>query len=180
MSATNSTTNYNLPQFISTDKPTWLSDVNGALSTIDGQMKLNADAASNAGAVANTADGKADQNALDISSLSGTVTGYGTRITNLEGSVNGLLANEQKIRCSKQRFLTGSIPGNSNNTVTVSMPSPVKEVLAIIPFGYAPASSWATNVYFTDVNLSGSISFRTVGTSTQAYSLDYWVIYTIE
>ena len=180
MSATNSTTNYNLPQFISTDKPTWLSDVNGALSTIDGQMKNNADAASNAGTVAASADGKADQNALDISSLSNTVSGYGNRITTLEGSVTGLLANEQKIRCEKERYLTGSIPGNANNTITVTLPSPYKQILAIIPFGYAPASSWATNLYYTDVNTSGSISFRTVGTTTQAYSIDYWVIYTVE
>lgn len=35
MSHTNSTTNYNLPQFISTDKPAWLTDVNDAMSAID-------------------------------------------------------------------------------------------------------------------------------------------------
>ena len=35
MSHTNSTTNYNLPQFITTDKPAWLTDVNNAYSAID-------------------------------------------------------------------------------------------------------------------------------------------------
>ena len=35
MSHTNSTTNYNLPQFISTDKPAWLTDVNDAMTAID-------------------------------------------------------------------------------------------------------------------------------------------------
>lgn len=42
MAHTNSTTNYELPQFIGTDKPAWLSDFNGAMNTIDGVMKTNA------------------------------------------------------------------------------------------------------------------------------------------
>lgn len=44
MSATNTTTNYNLPIFIETDKPAWLVDFNGAMRSIDAQMKINADA----------------------------------------------------------------------------------------------------------------------------------------
>lgn len=55
MSHTNSTTNYNLPQFIGTDKPTWLNDVNGAMSAIDTQMKANADSATTANTTATTA-----------------------------------------------------------------------------------------------------------------------------
>ena len=35
MSHTNSTTNYNLPQFITTDKPAWLTDINNAYTAID-------------------------------------------------------------------------------------------------------------------------------------------------
>lgn len=35
MAHTNSTTNYSLPQFITTDKPAWLTDINGAFSDID-------------------------------------------------------------------------------------------------------------------------------------------------
>lgn len=45
MAHTNSTTNYNLPQFISTDKPAWLSDINGAFYDIDEAIKDVADAA---------------------------------------------------------------------------------------------------------------------------------------
>ena len=44
MSATNTTTNYSLPIFIETDKPAWLVDFNGAMRSIDSQMKVNADA----------------------------------------------------------------------------------------------------------------------------------------
>lgn len=74
MAATNHTTNYNLPQYVGTDKPTYLGDWNSTMSAIDTQMKTNADNASgalsaaqsaqtnanSALSTAQTADGKAD------------------------------------------------------------------------------------------------------------------------
>lgn len=43
MTATNKTTNYELSQFVGTDRPTWLGDYNGDMSKIDTQLKQNAD-----------------------------------------------------------------------------------------------------------------------------------------
>lgn len=48
MAHSNSTTNYSLPQFISTDKPAWLTDVNTAYSDIDTGMHNAQVAADNA------------------------------------------------------------------------------------------------------------------------------------
>lgn len=56
MAHTNSTENYGLPQWIGTDKPTFLGDFNTAFGTIDTQMKANSDAATTAVATANSAD----------------------------------------------------------------------------------------------------------------------------
>lgn len=53
MAHTNKTTNYELPQFIATDKPTWLGDVNGAMLAID-------TAIAGVDTTATAADGKAD------------------------------------------------------------------------------------------------------------------------
>lgn len=55
MSHTNTTTNYGLPQFLSSDKPAWMADINVAFADIDAQMKTNADAASAAQTTANDA-----------------------------------------------------------------------------------------------------------------------------
>lgn len=55
MAHTNSTANYGLPQWIGTDKPTFLGDFNSAFSAIDTAMKNNADAATTAVNTANTA-----------------------------------------------------------------------------------------------------------------------------
>ena len=60
MSSTNKTSNYELSQFLGTDKPAWLSDYNTDMSKIDTQMKANADAATAAtgsATAANTAIG---------------------------------------------------------------------------------------------------------------------------
>lgn len=61
MTATNHTENYNLSQFVGTDRPTWLVDYNGDMAKIDTQMKQNADDIASAAAggltsVSHTAD----------------------------------------------------------------------------------------------------------------------------
>ena len=60
MSHTNSTTNYSLPQFVTSDKPAWLTDINNAYLAIDTGMN-------NAQTKANTADSNASQALLDAS-----------------------------------------------------------------------------------------------------------------
>lgn len=67
MGHTNSTANLGLPQFIGTDKPTWLSDVNGAFSAIDTY-------AGNNDAALAIVDGKADTAIGDASSAVTTAT----------------------------------------------------------------------------------------------------------
>lgn len=43
MTATNKTVNYQLSQFVGSDRPTWLGDYNDDMSKIDRQLKQNAD-----------------------------------------------------------------------------------------------------------------------------------------
>lgn len=62
MSSTNKTTNYELSQFVGSDKPAWLADYNQDMSKIDTGMKANADGVT-------AATGKADTNASNIGDL---------------------------------------------------------------------------------------------------------------
>ena len=78
MASTNRTTNYNLSQFLGTDKPAWLVDYNQDMSKIDTQMKANADANS-------VTDGKADTNTTAIGTLANLNT---TAKTDLVSAVN--------------------------------------------------------------------------------------------
>ena len=91
MSSTNKTTNYELSQFLGSDKPAWLVDYNGDMQKIDTQMKANAEAAAAAQTKANTADGKADANATAIQTLDGEIngaTGLASDVATLAGGLN--------------------------------------------------------------------------------------------
>lgn len=74
MGHTNQTANYNLPQFVGTDKPSWLGDINDAFAAIDTAIAAAASEAS-------TADGKAD-------ALGTTVSGHTTQLGTLQNTVN--------------------------------------------------------------------------------------------
>lgn len=78
MSSTNKTTNYELSQFIGSDKPAWLADYNNDMSKIDAGIKASADAAS-------VADGKAVTNATSIGTLANLNT---TAKTDIVSAVN--------------------------------------------------------------------------------------------
>ena len=167
MSSTNKTTNYLLPQFINIDKPTWLGDVNGAMSTIDSQMKSNADAAADAAATANAAASQAE------------MTVVSGKVTNLESAVEGIQTDLQKIRVYDGQFNTGTLAGNQRHTVTVTLPSNAVSVLAVIPYGFDPSSSWATVIYFDGASADGTVSLHVNGATSQYYSIKYKVIYTV-
>ena len=72
-SSTNKTTNYDLPQFVGTDKPTWLGDINEAMADIDAGMHANATDISNMASDVAAASAAASQASQDVSSLTSTV-----------------------------------------------------------------------------------------------------------
>lgn len=94
MGATNHTTNYNLPQFVGSDKPTWLGDVNGAMSSIDTQMKANNDLATTAKNTADTATTTAGTALTTAGTASDTAT---TAQTTATTALNKALVNEANI-----------------------------------------------------------------------------------
>lgn len=84
MSSTNKTPNYNLSQYIGTDKPTYLGDYNGDMLKIDTQLKANADSASNATAAAGTAQAVAERASQTVQSLNDSVTANSADIASLK------------------------------------------------------------------------------------------------
>ena len=83
MSHTNTTPNYNLPQFVGTDKPAWLTDINQAFSAIDTAIKNTSD-------TANTASGNATTANTNIGDPSQLTT---QNKTNLVNAINETVVN---------------------------------------------------------------------------------------
>lgn len=80
MSATQKTTNYQLPIFVGTDIPSWLTDFNGAMNKIDEAIK----GASTTGGVTQAyVDGIRDE-------LQSNITQLSNKVNNLESTIAGL------------------------------------------------------------------------------------------
>lgn len=96
MSHTNSTTNYNLPQFVGTDKPAWLGDINPAMSAIDTAIKSAKDAGDTADGKATQAQATADGIATNVGTLTNTVSALSNTVTAQGGDINTNATNIQK------------------------------------------------------------------------------------
>lgn len=94
MASTNKTTNYELSQFLGSDKPAWLTDYNSDMSKIDAGINT-------AQTTATGADGKADSANTAIGTLANLTT---TEKTNLVGAVNEV----------------NTLAGSANNTAGIA------------------------------------------------------------
>lgn len=80
MGHTNSTPNYALPQFVTTDKPAWLTDINGAFSDIDTGLDAAKDAA-------DAAQGDATQALTDAGNAATAAATAGTKADGVIASI---------------------------------------------------------------------------------------------
>lgn len=106
MSSTNKTTNYELSQFLGSDKPAWLSDYNTDMSKIDTQMKANAD-----GVTANTGASSANTTAI------GTLTNLTTDAkTNLVNAINEVDSHADSAQGTASSALSTATSASTNVT----------------------------------------------------------------
>ena len=158
MPYTNQTPNYGLPQYIATDKPTYLGDANSAYSAIDTRMKANANASA--------------KNENDISLLSARVMANETNtsvntgnIASLNSAIEGWVVSQitpaTAFSTSPAVYFTsnkklglmefeGYLTKGSANIL-------VNDTLFVLPEGHRPS----TTQYFRG-------GFTGVGTSTSA------------
>lgn len=146
MSSTNKTTNYELSQFIGSDKPAWLVDYNGDMSKIDAQMKVNADAASSAASQASSASSAASSAADGVSALNTQIngaSGLAADVVTAQGNINtinSLIGSGEPTTTNKT--LIGAINEldakdgaltDLDTTVKTSLVAAINEVVAAIP-----------------------------------------------
>lgn len=96
--STNKTANYELPQFVGTDKPTWLGDFNNAMASIDAGM----------------AENKSDIESMDsrVSSAESTASTASQNVATLTGRVNTLQTNVES---------TTTTANNAQSTATSAL-----------------------------------------------------------
>lgn len=199
MSATNSTPIINLPLFIGTDKPAWLTDWNGAMNTIDTAIaNLQTAESGTATSLASLAQ--------SVEALSGTVSQHTTAIQTVTtatsgntasiNTINSLIGNGQPT--TEDKTIIGAIneiyaeigggTGVAAEDVTYSNTSSglqatdvqaaIDEVYAAIPS--TPASSVEVqrgSLAIGSTSVALTFASQTIGTNTlvDVYTDDYAV-----
>lgn len=97
MPATNKTTNFNLPQFIATDIPTWLDDINDAMLKIDTALQ-------NIKTTGSTNESDISEIETNLQTINSSIASANGNITTLQSSVNSL--NSQVTKLNNQFNLT--------------------------------------------------------------------------
>ena len=138
MGHTNSTANLSLPQFIGTDKPTWLGDVNGAFSAIDGYVGTN-DAA--VAAAASDASSAISQAAAAVNTANTANTTAGNASTAATAAVT---AANQANALSNQIALRTGVLADLTTTDKTSIVNAINEVNATAQAAGTPVASAVT------------------------------------
>lgn len=114
MSSTNHTTNYDLSQFIGSDKPTYLGDYNSDMSKIDTQMKANANAAASAQSAAGSAQSAASKAQSAVDEMESDIESLNTDVSGLQNSVQS--ANSTAAAANQA---AGTANTNANQALTM-------------------------------------------------------------
>lgn len=115
MSSTNKTTNYDLSQFVGTDKPAWLTDYNQDMAKIDAGIDTAQDTATGA-------DGKADANTTKIGDLTYLST---TAKNNLVAAVNEVDST------ARSAVSSATTAGNTANAASAKADAAVSSIAKI-------------------------------------------------
>ena len=197
MSSTNKTTNYELSQFVGTDKPTFLGDYNGDMLKIDTQMKDNADGIATAVASADTANEnassaltKANDVETALGGVSTTASNALAKATNNETVLNNFidylnLVNFDVINSSAINRISGDGHVASNSKVTVASNSS-RDVAKI--YGRIVVNNVITNgeIQFQtnlrpteNINIDG-VCLRSISTNAQSGAISNFITFTID
>ena len=171
MGYTNRTTHYELPQYVATDKPKYLTDFNETMVAIDTQMYTNAQAAATADGKAVAAKDIADGAVSSIATLNAQINGDPTdpSDTGLAGDVSDI---DTDLNTVKSLLGSGS-PTTSNQTIIGAINSieaaiAPAEDSATLGASYAEGAQFARggSLYTALVSLTAGTAFTSLVLNT--------------
>lgn len=111
--STNKTANYELPQFVGTDKPTWLGDFNTAMATIDGGMAENKSNIESMDSRVSSAESSASQASQNVSALT-------ARVDSVESSVSSTTTTANNAQSTATTALNTANTANGKSDTNAS------------------------------------------------------------
>ena len=161
MSYTNKTPNYDLPQWIGTDKPTFLGDFNGAFSAIDTAIKNASDSATSAASTANAA--------------SATATSANTNANTALTTANN--AKDTADAATSAAAAATAAANTATSTANSAAHAALGNNIANLAPAYDPTLTYAVGdlVTYIDENNSGKLYKCIVAVNVPgAFNINYW------
>ena len=147
MGHTNSTANLALPQFVGSDKPTWLGDINGAFSAIDAYVGTNDAAVAAAASDATSAVSQASAAVTTATNANTTAGNASTAANNAVGTANNAMS-----LVNQTNTKIGTL-ANLNTTDKTSIVNAINEVNAELS-----VTAWVNPDPTTDVSTASFAS----------------------
>ena len=170
MGYTNKTTHYELPQYVATDKPKYLTDFNETMVAIDTQMYVNAQAAATADGKAVAAKDTADGAVSSIGTLNVQINGdpENPTDTGLAGDVSGIDTDLNTV----QSLIGSGTPTTSNQTIIGAINS-IEATLAPAEDNATLGASYETGEQFArGGSLYTALTDLTAGTAFTSLTLN--------
>ena len=146
MASTNKTTNYNLSQYVGSDKPTYLGDYNSDMLKIDTAMKTNADNITSVGATATTASENASTALSNANTAQSTANTANTNAGTAQSTANSALAkattNEASINEILAELNLNSVETINLNDITVT-PAAASSAVGMVSGSFSVAKNSA-------------------------------------
>ena len=159
MSSTNKTPNYELPQFVANDVPSWLGDFNQAMSKIDTQMKANDSKAQSAETNAENANSSATQALETANKANTTANGANTNATNALSLATTANDNASTAKQNSETALStaNSASGNASSALSMAQnanTNATKALNDLKKFNLTNFKTWSNSEMLAGQNIS--------------------------
>lgn len=170
--STNKTANYDLPQFVGTDKPTWLGDFNQAMFDIDAGMHTNATDIESIETIAQNASASASQASQDVAGLTSTVSTLSSNVTSVTATAN-----------NAQQTATSAL--NTANTANGKADTNASNITALttrVSTNETNIDNLTGTILWTNPNITSSFESQTITLSSSDYDVleIFYIDYTQE
>lgn len=173
MASTNKTPNYDLPQWVAADKPTFLGDMNAAFLDIDTAMHENAESSGSQEQRLTAVEAKATENATNIANVSQVANTAGETATAAQNAASAAsaLATTANQNAGKAQTtadaITSGLTFQESNVIRVTYDNPG---IVVTPPNSANFTSGAIRCANSDngafIKIYGYLTFQNMKTST--------------
>lgn len=159
--STNKTANYELPQFVGTDKPTWLGDFNTAMTTIDGGMAENKSNIESMDSRVSSTESTASQASQNVSALT-------TRVSAVESSVSSATTTANNAQSTATTALNTANTANGKADTNASAITTIESNVSALQTETAGLKG---KVLWTNPNPNNPFNSQTITLNSSDYDL---------